>query len=250
MAVNPADLAEPQVATEAVPDPQLPAEEVAYYDAKATEPRISHDAAKNNIRKYFDDAEVGEDKKKKGWDWYRQEHEHIAKAAAAPGVNTSPERFAGIVAATSPNNTWSANIATAQRVARLSTDHPDEDPDEFVPKLEHPGYMKAGVIKGIKIHRGEDLATVLGDKKIYNFHHNLVDPEGTEDMVTMDRWMHRALVGGRETTSKETSYFAKPGYDWGADIVREVASEVGYTPQQLQAIIWTEIKRTWPRGIR
>ena len=110
MAVDPADLANPQVATEPVPETQLPAEEVVFVDAKGREPRISSDAARANLQKYFDDAEIGDDGKKKGWDWYNREHDHIEKAARAPGVNTSPEKFAGMVAALSPRMKWEQNI--------------------------------------------------------------------------------------------------------------------------------------------
>ena len=252
MAVDPADLANPQVATEPVPTPQPEAtEEVVFVDAKGTEPRISHDAAKENLRTYFDKAEVGEDGKKKGWDWYRQEHDHIEKAAKAPGVNASPEVFAGMVAATSPRMRWESNIPAAQRAARLSSDHPEmEDMTEFVAGMDKPGMLRGNLMKAIRIHRGEDIATVLGNKKTYNFHHNLVDPTGTEDMVTQDIWHQRAMLGGRDPSAKEAAYLAKPGYDWSADIVRELATEVSYTPQQVQAIIWTEIKRTWPRGLK
>ena len=251
MAVDPADLANPQVATEPVPETQLPAEEVVFVDAKGREPRISSDAARANLQKYFDDAEIGDDGKKKGWDWYNREHDHIEKAARAPGVNTSPEKFAGMVAALSPRMKWEQNIPAAQRAARLSSDHPEiEDMSEFVATMDKPGMLRANLMKAIRIHRGEDIPTVLGNKKTYNFHHNLVDPDGTGDMVTIDVWMQRALLGGRNPTGKEEKYLSKPGYEWGADIVRQIAHDLDYTPQQVQAIIWTEVMTKWPKVLK
>lgn len=225
---------------------ETPQEEVVYYDAKGREPRISQKEAEENVRRYFDTAEVDEKGKKKGYDWYKQEHEHVAKAARAAG--TDPETFAAITSVASANNKWENTIPTAQRIVTSSKLHADKDVT-FVDDMPDPGYMRAFVKQGWRIHRGEDPATVLGDKKRYNFYHNLADPEGTEDMVTVDRWIHRAILGGRNATNAEKSYFQVGGYDWAADVIRNVAKEVGYTPQELQAIVWVEIIRKTPKVI-
>lgn len=233
-----------------VAEPTPAPEDVVFMDSRHREPRISSATAEANLRRYFDDAEVDENGKKRGWDWYRTEQEHTARAARAIGVDH--ERFVGMVAATSPRMQWTQNIGVAQKAARFSDDHRDLEGEalhDYITTVDKPGMLRPSLWKAVRIHRGEPIGEVLGEKKTYNFHHNLIDPTGTEDMVTMDIWMHRALLGGRNPSTKEGSYLTDGGYDWSADIVRKIARDVGYAPQHVQAIIWTEIKRTWPRSI-
>jgi len=260
MAIDPNQDGEPGIVITQVEGAEAPAPaapdvepvEIAPPDTQAetSATPISDEDAQANLRAYVDQAPVGEDGKKVGWDWYFKEHDHVGNSAKKVGMD--PSTFAAIVARTSLNTNWNQNVPLAERMARLSIDHPGESAESILDSLgDHPGYIKDGVVRSIKIGQGEDpaehLHTGKGYGKLWNFYHNLADPEDHQDKVTLDRWMHRAVLGGREPTNSERTYFTGSGYEWLADQVRAIAKETGYAPHSIQAIIWEEIRKVTPK---
>lgn len=155
--------------------------------------------------------------------WYFAAHELLAREAAELGIPT--RRLAGMVAALSPNTPWDTpsgktpNLDLAVKLARTGAN-------------VHVG---ACMRKARAILAGADPADVLSGPKERAFYSNLADPAAS-DAVTCDRWIARAIGKTREG-------FTPRQYEATAELFREMAAELSIRPHELQAAVWTQIRR-------
>ena len=200
-------------------------------------------------------------------DWYNREGKRVREAAHRKGV--TEDEMLEITALLSPRMKWDKrqgddpekrqylNIAAAERAIDLHRLYPDMPPEQIIKQVDAfkgVGGLPGSYKKAIYHLRGEDQDH---GPKTWNFWHNLKDPEGTRDMVTIDTLMASALAGrplgskdekqlSQINTVKKTN--ATPGgYGWAQRRIHAVAKQIGITPQELQAVIWSEWRRQHPQ---
>lgn len=150
-----------------------------------------------------------------GMSWYRE-----AYAIACELVPSDPSRGAGILAALSPLTSWPLNVRRAREVASTGTTRG----------------MGANVRKAERIWNGEASLDVLGGEKVLSFFANIM---GDDSHVTIDRHAIDVACGRPMTdTERAMAIRGKAGYGRLADIYRAASARYGYTPSQIQAIVW------------
>lgn len=194
--------------------------------------------------------------------WYETEGDRTRRKARELGI--SEEDFIAVTAHLSPKMLWERtnpqgeteyiNLAAAERAVQLHRLFPDMDPHNIVK-------MPAGFegVTGLPKNYSKAIMHLRGNPSHYgpktgNFAANLTDPEGTRDMVTIDTLMASALAG--RPLGKNESYELNQitrvkktdrtpgGYGWAQRRIHEAAKVVGITPQELQAVVWSEWRRT------
>jgi hypothetical protein len=159
-----------------------------------------------------------------GLQWYADAHT-FALAISGGDIVTG----AGVIAALSPQMSWSQNMVCASRT--------------FVEGFAS-GNTGANNEKANRILRGESPDEVLGwnnpkaksGHKVRNFYRNIVNPTGPE--CTIDRHAHDIAVG-EVTDGKTRGQLGRVGvYDLFADTYREAAKLAGIPVAALQAITW------------
>lgn len=165
------------------------------------------------------DAQLAE-----GIHWYEEAH----TAALVVGQG-DVERGAGIIAALSPQTTWSLN----QRYA-----------NQTVTDGVATGNTPANNDKATRILKGEAPLDVLGGNKVRNFYLNIMTPSDPNGGVTVDRHAFDIAVG--RVTDDETRGLLnrKGGYDAFADVYHEAARIAGVGSPQMQAVTWVVWRET------
>lgn len=158
-----------------------------------------------------------------GLAWYAD-----ARTFALSIANGDLLKGAGVIAALSPQTSWTQNMTLASRA--------------FVDGFAS-GQTGANVTKANRVLNGEDEHEVLGfwgnrrsGNKVRNFFRNIVDPTGPE--VTIDRHAFDIAVGEETDNVTRRQLDRKGQYDAFADVYRQAAKHVGIAPAQLQAITW------------
>jgi hypothetical protein len=152
--------------------------------------------------------------------WYVEANRQLAERAQALGIDA--DRFAGIVAATSPQNAWDT----------ASGKTPNLDcAERFVAKGAnvHTGVQMS---KCRAILAGADPVDVLTGPKERAFY---LSRPGATNAVTVDRWMVRAVNHTGSLTAK--------AYESIANATRDAAARVGVSPDALQAAVWAQVRR-------
>ena len=181
-------------------------------------------------------AEMGESQK----DWYSDSSEAIKQIAQ--GNLQEAERLAQLVAIYSPNTPVDANMNNA-----------------LMAWYQWKNGEPIKVAMGPQDKRASDLLydnKVWEGRKTNNFYRNLmqhIDPQVYQSLgkqtgqsgVTADIWMMRAfdyLAGPNREGRKWLKAPSDPQYDFIQDEVARVGSELGWTPEQTQAAIWSSVK--------
>jgi hypothetical protein len=181
-----------------------------------------------------------------GMKWYGQAHDDIGSRAQHLGVD--PQRFAGMVAATSPHCQWATkdgrlvNIDLAEKATLAARAHPGMSGREVADSLKAPGMLKNSLANAIDIHNGVPAEKVLKGPKTRSFYNNLVWVNGTKD-VTVDTHMIRAMSGKHDLPDKDVAKYSGIRYGWSADRIRAVATKNRVSPAQAQAIVWEQWRR-------
>lgn len=154
--------------------------------------------------------------------WYYAAHD-MAESWAIE-FNIPIENVVGIIAVLSPCLSWGMNIAAAREV--LSTGDTKLQTGENREKARR---CLAG-----------DLSAIQGPK-VTRFYESILRPESTQDIVVVDVWMNRIMLGNI------TGSFTPPApkgrvYLEMQDDVREAAALVGLTPQAFQAVTWEVVR--------
>jgi len=141
---------------------------------------------------------------------------------------TTYHRAAGVVAATSPRQTWAGNITLAERT--LSEGRPQDMPAtrRWVASI-FAGRRPTQVFP----HKATS-------KKVYWFYRAIT---GDQNAVVLDRWAFRAAIGLHEATETDIKSLERVGiYDLTAEAYRKVAPTFGMTPREFQAAIWVHVR--------
>lgn len=151
-----------------------------------------------------------------GLAWYADAHTFALSIA-----NGDLLQGAGVIAALSPQKSWTTNMVLASRA--------------FVEGFAS-GQTGINNDKATRILNGEAPLAVLGGNKVRNFYANIVSPTGPD--VTVDRHAFDIAVG-EETDSKTRGQLERKGqYALFADTYRDTARLVGVPPATLQAVTW------------
>lgn len=158
-----------------------------------------------------------------GRDWYPAARRIVDALADWSGM--APDRLAAMVAALSPRNPWRWNV---------------QDAAAFAVAIMANGEMPTATTFGQ--NRRTAWAFGHGDAdwksaapKVRSFVANIM---GDTNAVTVDVWAIRVATRGT------VSAVRKSQYETVAEAYRTVAAEVGMTPRDLQAVVWTMAVRT------
>jgi hypothetical protein len=192
-------------------------------------PRRRLPAGVMNILRTYHRAEA--DEIIAGLTWYRDAIDHALRLArkgvragevpATPAVRRTA--LAGIVAALSPNKTWSQNL---HLMLRLLRGHPG-------------GQYPVQVAKALAILRGADPREVLRGRKERAFFECLADQ--ATDEVAVDGHAFSIWKGKRVLTTR--TRIGVRAYAMTAADYRRAAWLCGLRPHQIQAITWLAHRR-------
>lgn len=175
----------------------------------------------NNIRKYA--AMASAEQIHDGLAWYKTARDIAATIARK--TEQSLENVAAIIAALSPQNRWNQNIIDADRLctyAQLGETEP--------PKVST---FHANKYKAWTIANGGNWREVLIGPKVESFVANIL---GDYNRVTVDIWAIRAASDFALMSMPKGQYrIVERAY-------QIVASELGYSAADLQAIVWTVVR--------
>ena len=170
-------------------------------------------------------------------DWYADAYDIAGSLAERYGVTR--EQAAGVIAATSPLNSWGANVRLAERV--------------IATRNFSSGYLGTGLRKCERILAGEDILTVLHSDKISNFYLAIISA-GEHDVAVIDRHAFDITVGVRHnddtrpTIGKRRYAEVAKAYSDAADLI---ASRVGvrFGASIVQSVTWVAHRRLyWSAG--
>lgn len=169
-----------------------------------------------------------------GLQWYNVAHKFVLDLAQV--YKLSIEQSAGIVAALSPQLSWSRN----KKIALQFCAHMRQGNEEIVLRL---GATGLNARKAIRIWHGEKPLDVLGGMKVISFYHNLLL---FSSHVTIDR--HAASIAMFGDNGKKSGSIAlndklyviiADAYRTAANIIAETWG-VEFEAYTLQAIVWTQ----------
>lgn len=167
---------------------------------------IEHTSPLDNYRDLILKATLGQVEQASVW--YR-DAEEVAEEVAR-NLNTSLEVGASVVAAFSPRERWSINVAKA---------------------IE---YSLGGKPKGLRNNIAmADKSTTLGFNALNGLKTNAFARAiaGDENAVVIDVWMMKAADANTDSPNKTM-------YNYLSECVVTVAKEFGLTPRTAQALIW------------
>jgi hypothetical protein len=157
-----------------------------------------------------------------GYGWYRLAHNQARRLARKYGTTT--HRAAGVIAALSPNQTWSVNLVMAESALA-------GNPRGFASAVARAKRILAGG-SIIDTFPGPD----TGSHKIREFYRAIA---GNTNAVVIDRWALRAAWGD-DVRVKDLQ--RKGVYHMVASAYREVAPEFGLSPRDFQAAVWVHVR--------
>lgn len=153
--------------------------------------------------------------------WYHTAHEHAAELP-----NVSLKQGAGVIAALSPQTSWTENLALAYAACDTGT---------------ATGHYDDACEKADRILRGEDPFVVLRGRKVRSFYANILCPDRSGP-VTVDRHAVSILAYDREEQNRRTLERAGV-YAFAAGVYRSVARDLQLLPHQAQATAWLVWRR-------
>lgn len=182
-----------------------------------------------------------------GLAWYQVAHDlAVGMSCINPALDV--RRAAGIIAALSPQNTWTHNVSLAMRTAR----------EGKCPR----GTLARNCEKADRILAGEDPTDVLSGPKVTAFFHNIFN-HASDDHVTIDRHAVHAAFG-EVLSDKARGYALRVnksynGYDVTANVYRQAAREIravyaerfgNVSAAQVQAVVWVVWRNLISQGGR
>lgn len=170
---------------------------------------------------------------REGLTWYHDAHNFARILAGGNsgqfGFDAKVARAAGVIAAISPNTSWSANKTLARKA--------------YVTGGAGVGFPDK-VTKVTRILSGEHPLDVLGGDKVRSFYSTILDPHG-DTRPTIDRHAFDIAVGERRDESDRGALGRKGVYEVFADVYRDAARIAGIGAPQMQAITWV----TWKEAL-
>lgn len=219
-----------------------------------TEGGFTLEDLKNEIRRTAAKADM-----EKAKNWYPEAHAWCQDMSKK--YNLPLDRVIGVVAAVSPRVRWEKNMVDAEMILDAVTNDEyfrDAEPDEIAMDLGCTALNKF-VAEAVRIARGDMKIEDMGGAKRRSFFNNITAPGQTSD-VTIDGWMQHALVrvDGSKFVLDDTSKLMKRGtnvredgtsvvpcgsaYAALATAVRQVAEELGVSPDAVQSAYWIIVR--------
>ena len=164
-----------------------------------------------------------------GLAWYPHAHREALRMGGGRAQHLS--RNAGIIAALSPLNHWTNNVAKAREVISKR--------GRIAVVKGQPNGIGLGnnVQKAIDIYNGAEPLDVLRGDKVRAFYRTILDPTGDIDPV-IDRHAFDIAVGERTDEKRRGALSRKGVYEQFAHVYREAAIIAGIGSAQMQAITW------------
>ena len=184
-----------------------------------------------NVTRIFRTASLAE--VQAGRDWYAAANRAAVDFAAKYAVTV--EVAAGVLAATSPLNSWGANVRLADKVLAAGG-------------TKNDGYLGLGLTKANAIIAGADPVATLNGLKTVNFYRSIVTA-GAEG-VTIDRHAWSVAVNFRYDGGIVPSISGKR-YEAASEAYRRAArilsKEYGMdlSPAVVQAVTWVAWRNRW-----
>lgn len=172
-----------------------------------------------NILAVLDEATA--DELEAGTRWYAEAH-NLACELDPDNVR----RAAGVIAALSPQVSWTRNEVMAREVYFYGDTRG----------------LRSNVDKARAIHAGADPDDVLGGNKVRAFYANIADPENSP-AVTVDRHAYDVARGRRGTDADRTDLALPRVYGAFVAAYERAAHASGLTPLQVQAATWVAWRR-------
>lgn len=229
--------------------------------------KYSPEEMSNLVRETYKRSD--DDSIKFGMSWYQDAHDYAQELADE--FDLPLEVTAGAIAAMSPGTLWPANKTIARNIiVKVKSGKWDDLTPAEMADVAHIG-KKRDAAQAVEIIRTgslyrEDGSLILTGYKRQSFVNNMVDPQGEYD-VTVDTWMlnmlqsshflpESVLMGwfGRHSNAAKpdkagnTTNIYSMMYVLMADVIRDIAAENGILPNQLQAIIWEQLRKEGERN--
>jgi hypothetical protein len=157
------------------------------------------------------------DQRDAGKGWYFVANEEAKLLASSYNVARGAEETSAVIAVLSPMTRWAQNLDDAWAL------YTGDEPRHALPE---------NVRKARRIIAGEDIATVLGGRKVNSFRMNIWKPRSIL-YATHDTWMARIY---ELTTNDVFSTFGV--YDACTRGAQRAADTLGLLASQVQAIAW------------
>lgn len=155
-----------------------------------------------------------------GRTWYAQAHEHAQRLADRYDI--TDRQAAGVIAALSPQVSWTDNLREADRLLRTGGAR----------------HTTRNVIKARAIVHGVDPTDVLGGNKVRAFFDNIAHHE-TSRAVTVDRHAFDVALGTIGEPIARSRTLERVGvYAFLSEAYRAVADDLGTLPHMVQATTW------------
>lgn len=161
-----------------------------------------------------------------GKDWYRTARQFAQELSELSGLPL--DVVIGVIAVVSPGTNWNQNMIIATQIVGNSD------------KVSCRYWLN--VIKARKIIQNSEVFPTLKGNKVTRFYRNISNPDTSMD-VTVDRWALRTALNDYSLTAVKND----KEYWMVEQAFREVASEIGLLPSELQAILWVWARREFPQ---
>ena len=198
-----------------------------------TEPTLNKSFL-NNLRGIFSLASDSD--KIEGLKWYQDAHDFCASLALETGY--SLEQVIGVVSALSPSNYWEQNKKAA-RILCVAVRQGQDLPYCYTYTFNRD--------KAVKILEGSlntlEIDVILNSPKTRSFFWNILQPD-LGHAVTVDGHMgHAAVDGVRKGISQFKKSLTPRLYSEIQEAITALASEYGFAPCQMQAILWLTYRK-------
>lgn len=156
-----------------------------------------------------------------GMGWYYMAH--VVSVDLVTQFNVTRQQAAGVLAALSPRNKWTNNVANAYTV--LGAVAQGMKPEDYKVSTTNTNKLKAHAIAA-----GADPLLVLGGQKVLSFYDNILEPHKSTK-VTIDSWQMRLAGFSHDVPSLRE-------YKLVEEALQDMAHDLALKPMQLQAVLW------------
>jgi hypothetical protein len=172
-----------------------------------------------------------------GMNWYAEAYNECERIANKYSLEL--ETVVALVSVISPSLMWGGNITMPEKIIDLW--------ERNIPVDEWQGFAcwPKNLAKAEAILNGD--LTVMQGKKVTAFYLNIL---GDTERVTIDRWSIRVALDDPKLNGDAIVPSGKAAYNALADAYHEVASIVGQSAPDVQAVTWTIFRNKYNGKVR
>ena len=197
--------------------------------------QLSNTVIKNNLERWFQEANIEEIRS--GKSWYKDAQDFCNELAGTYQIE--PYISATVVSCLSPNNKWSRNKIDAENVIKAFQ------------RGDKPIDIKVCTYNANKERAFRALDGELISEKSPKTHAFAMNVGNlSADHITIDKWHLRACFcrpSDKPQTDKYAESCSPVQYRRIEAITAKLAKDFGFKGYEMQAIIWLTIKRVWNR---